>query len=57
MSSFLFYIAYDGPALESNEMPVRELAPALLALSDAFDEANAVVNAKQIGRASCRERV
>lgn len=44
MSSHSFYIAYDGPALVANEMDVRELAPALLALSDAFNEANAVLN-------------
>jgi hypothetical protein len=44
MSKYAFYIAYDGPALESNEMPVRDLAPALLAWLDAFDEANKIIN-------------
>jgi len=29
-----FRITYDGPALASHEMDVRELAPALLAMSD-----------------------
>ena len=47
MSSHSFYIAYDGPALVTNEMDVRELAPALLALSDAFNEANAVLNGER----------
>ena len=44
MSKKTLYIAYDGPALASHEMDVRELAPALLALSDMFDAANDVLN-------------
>lgn len=44
MSTQAFYVAYDGPALESSQMAVRDLAPALLALSDLFDEANRVLN-------------
>lgn len=44
MSKYAFYIAYDGPALANSQMDVRELAPALLALSDLFDEANKVLN-------------
>lgn len=39
-----FYIVYDGPALENNEMDVRDLAPALLSISDTFEEANRVLN-------------
>lgn len=34
-----FRIVYDGPALETHEMNVRDLAPALLSLSDALEEA------------------
>jgi hypothetical protein len=44
MSAYAFYVAYDGPALTSHQMDVRDLAPALLALSDAFNEANRIVN-------------
>lgn len=39
-----FHIIYDGPALQNNEMDVRDLAPALIALSDLFDEANNILN-------------
>ncbi len=38
-----FQIIYDGPALELNEMDVRDLAPALLAISDVLDEANKII--------------
>lgn len=30
-------VTYDGPALDSHEMDVRDLAPALMAISDLFD--------------------
>lgn len=39
-----FEIIYDGPVLESNEMDVRDLAPALLAVSDVLEESNKIVN-------------
>jgi len=39
-SSVHFSIKYDGPALASHQMDVRELAPALIALSDLLEAAN-----------------
>lgn len=38
-----FEVAYDGPALEGHVIPVRDLAPSLLALGDLFTEASAAV--------------
>ncbi len=44
MSSTLhFSIKYDGPALATHQMDVRELAPALIALSSLLEEANRAV--------------
>lgn len=37
-------ITYDGPALTSHEMEVRQLAPALYAVGDLLDNANRVLN-------------
>jgi hypothetical protein len=42
MSTGRFHIIFDGPALETHEMNVRDLAPALLAVSDIYDEINRV---------------
>jgi hypothetical protein len=39
-----FHIVYDGPALDGNEMAVKDLAPALIALSDVIEESNRVIN-------------
>jgi len=40
MSSTHFSVKYDGPALVTHEMDVRELAPALIALADMLKAAN-----------------
>lgn len=39
-STVHFSIRYDGPALAAHQMDVRELAPALIALSDLLETAN-----------------
>lgn len=47
MSRESFYVVYDGPALVNSEMDAKLLAPALLALSEAIEEANIVLNGKK----------
>jgi hypothetical protein len=39
-----FQITYRGTALDNNEMDIRELAPALVAVADLLEEANAIIN-------------
>lgn len=39
-----FTVIFDGPAVGAGRMDVRELAPALLALADLFQDVNATVN-------------
>jgi hypothetical protein len=48
MDMSTFRITYDGPALESSEMDVRELAPALLAIGDLLDAATIALYGDQI---------
>src|SRR5262245_3636242 len=47
MAESSFTLKYDGDALRNHQMPVRELAPALLALGDLFVEASAVLYPKR----------
>ena len=43
-----FRITYDGPALKTSEMDVRELAPALLAIGDLLEAATSALYGDQI---------
>lgn len=47
VSTEVFSIQYEGPALETGQMDVRDLAPALLALGSLCDEANALLNGSE----------
>lgn len=47
-SEAIFNIAYDGLALQSSEMEVRQLAPALHAVGEVLEAANKVLNGDQI---------
>lgn len=44
MSRADFTLTYDGPALQSHEMDVRDLAPAMLAVGELFDAMNLLLN-------------
>ena len=44
MSTCRFAIAYDGTAVADGRMSVKDLAPALLAVGELFDAANAILN-------------
>lgn len=46
MSHAEFILTYDGPAMATHEMNVRDLAPAMLAVGDAFEGLNALFNGK-----------
>ena len=46
MSRVDFRLKYDGPALRDHEMNVRDLAPAMLAVGEAFEALNALFNGK-----------
>jgi len=48
MSSAAFRIAFDGEALASHTMDVRDLAPSLLGLGEIFVEANRLLNGKDV---------
>ena len=48
MSSTRFVIAFDGPGVDAGTIEVRDLAPALLALSKTIDAANRVLNGDAI---------
>lgn len=46
MSQVDFILTYDGPALQRHEMNVRDLAPAMLAVGEAFEALNSLYNGK-----------
>ncbi|PWG62852.1 hypothetical protein [Sediminicurvatus halobius] len=48
MSTAHFTLTYDGPALQEHEIDARELAPALIAVSDTLEAANAALNGDQV---------
>ena len=48
MSTAAFRIAFDGEALASHTMDVRDLAPSLLGLGEIFVEANKLLNGKDV---------
>lgn len=48
MSTTSFRISYDGEALASHTMDVRDLAPSLLGLGEVIVEANRILNGKDV---------
>lgn len=55
MSEARFSLKFDGPAVENGEIDVQDFAPALLAVGDLFQAANAAINGEQ-ATASVRVR-
>lgn len=47
MSQASFNLKYDGPALREHTMNVRDLAPAMLAVGEAFEALNSLYNGKE----------
>lgn len=47
MSRTHFHLTYDGPALATHEMSARDLAPALIAVSDLLEQANLTLNGER----------
>jgi hypothetical protein len=47
MAEHAFSVRYDGPAIDSGRIPVRDLAPALLALGDLFVDASVLTRPQQ----------
>ena len=43
----IFHVKYDGVALANNEMNVKDLAPALLAIGELLEEANDLLNERK----------
>ena len=48
-NSATFRVKYDGSALASHEMDVKDLAPALLAIGELIEEANRTLNGSGVG--------
>lgn len=48
MSTTHFTLTYDGPALQNHEIDARELAPALIAVSDTLEAANGALNGERV---------
>lgn len=47
MAQAVFSVDYRGPGLDSGEIPVRDLAPSLLALSDLIERVNLLANGQE----------
>jgi hypothetical protein len=48
MSTARFVVAFDGPGVEAGTIDVRDLAPALLSISQAVDAANRAINGDKV---------